>query len=137
MHYGQQKNEGAGPDEQAHDYYLSPKASNRPGRYSSASKVDSLSDAVSNFSVSRRDNSSAVSRSFAGINDRPLIKTRTLAKNYRDVDSQADRYRDIIAEQQGLQMTAGGHNQTMTRFGEQYPAPYREGVFERNKKHDG
>ena len=59
------------------------------------------------------------------------------AKTYRDIDSQADRYRDTIRAMEALQTEAQGHNQTITRAGEVYPTPVREGVFDRNKKYDG
>ena len=89
--------------------------------------------------ASQRGSSSGVSRSYTSIPGRKLVKTAMLAKTYRDVDSQADRYRDTIKEMEQLQWQTGqySHNQTVTRDGEQYPAPYREGVFDRNKKHDG
>jgi hypothetical protein len=59
------------------------------------------------------------------------------AKTFRDIDSQADRYRNTIREMEVLQNESQGHNQTMTRTGEVYPTPVREGVFDRNKKYDG
>ena len=108
------------------------------------SKADILSNALGDIMSEKRSQvskrgSSSVSRSYSNMPSRTLIKTAALAKTYRDVDSQADRYRDNIKETGDLQWqtAAFSHNKTGTKMGETYPAPYREGVFDRNKKYDG
>ena len=113
------------------------------GRYSSASKADILSRALgeviqekrSNAPTSSKRGSSTVSRSL--IPQRALVNSSMNAKTYRDIDSQADRYRDTIRAMEALQVEAQGHNQTYTKQGQVYPTPVREGVFDRNKKYDG
>lgn len=66
-----------------------------------------------------------------------MAKTSMFARTFKDVDSQADRYRDNIAELEALQTQGDPHNQTTTLPGIAYPTPVRESVFERNRKHDG
>jgi len=58
------------------------------------------------------------------------------AKTFRDVDSQADRYRNTIRTLEKLQMQSLGHagKSVIHRPGVDYPEPHREGVFERNIK---
>lgn len=60
--------------------------------------------------------------------------------SWRDVDSQANRYRAAIKESERLQMQVTGPELAMTVMHRQdkvYPVPVREGVFDRNKKSDG
>ena len=59
-----------------------------------------------------------------------------MVKTYRDIDSQADRYRNTIRTLERLQMQSLGpaSQAVMHRPGQEYPEPHREGVFERNIK---
>ena len=53
--------------------------------------------------------------------NRSLVKTSVHAKQYKDYDSEADRYRDTIRELEDLQRQGQGHNQIDIRAGEAYP----------------
>jgi len=59
------------------------------------------------------------------------------ARTFRDIDSQADRYRRTIRETEYLQRQRMGENYIPSNSQFVFPTPVREGVFDRNKKSDG
>ena len=66
----------------------------------------------------------------------PLMSSTLNAKTFRDVDSQADRFRSTIKESMALQMQVSGSSDPRIHHfkNSQYPVPKREGVFDRNIK---
>ena len=118
-------------------------ANERKNRYSSASKADVLSRALENVLVDKGQKSSrrGSSTMTQSVQPKPFLNSTVHAKTIRDIDSQADRYRNTIRQLEKLQMSsnfAKSFDKSMAiRSGQVYPTPIREGVFDRNKKSDG
>ena len=113
------------------------------GRYNSTSKMDALSRALEEVISDKHGRKSTTgapsiysSVSRAPTKAQPLMNSTLHAKSFRDVDSQADRFRSTIKESMALQMqVSGGSDPRIHHFkNSQYPVPKREGVFDRNIK---
>ena len=70
----------------------------------------------------------------------PFLNSSVNPKTFRDVDSQADRYRNNIRQLEKLQMSAlspSAMQSVVHRPGTLFPEPHREHPFNRNTKTDG
>ena len=127
------------------DYSRTPQPKQLSSKHGSArynsqlqgNKADVLSKALSDViseKRSQRGSSSTVSKSYVVV-QHPLMATTMNAKSFRDVDSQADRYRQTIRTMQGEQLQCTGADpHKIAHTSGVYPVQRREGVFDRNIK---